>query len=206
MADVTVIHVPADSAARSVGADELAAALAVHANAHGWTLDLRRPGSRGLYWLEPMVEVETDGTRVAFGPLAPGQVDELFDAAGEPDRSHHACLGPVDDIPALACQSRLTFERVGVIEPLALDQYEAHGGLQGLRRAAALSPQQIVDEVKASGLRGRGGAAFPTGIKWQTVLDTQADRKYVVCNADEGDSGCWKAWRSPAWRPARRAA
>jgi len=189
LTDAIVIHVPADSAARSVGADALARAVHAHATKNDWPLDLRRPGSRGLYWLEPLMEVEVDGKRVAFGPLSPAELDGLIDTNGRADPSHRAYLGPVDDIPALARQRRLTFERVGVIEPLALDQYERHGGFGGLRKAAAMSPQEIIDEVKVSGLRGRGGAAFPTGIKWQTVLDTPSEQKYVVCNADEGDSG-----------------
>src|SRR5690606_24100572 len=76
----------------------------------------------------------------------------------------------------------------GVIDPLSLDDYRAHGGLRGLEKAVATTPAQIVQTVTDSGLRGRGGAGFPTGIKWKTVHDAVADRKYIVCNADEGDS------------------
>ena len=95
--------------------------------------------------------------------------------------------GPVEAIPFFASQTRLTFARVGLIDPLDLADYEAHGGLAGLRRALAMTAEEIVGEVKTSGLRGRGGAGFPTGIKWDTVRTAQSDRKYVVCNADEGD-------------------
>ena len=98
-------------------------------------------------------------------------------------------LGHLEDQPYLARQQRLTFARCGIVDPLSVEDYEAHGGYAGLRRALSLEPQAIVDEIKLSGLRGRGGAGFPTGIKWDTVLHAQADRKYVVCNADEGDSG-----------------
>ncbi len=181
--------VPADSAARSVGADELAVALQTAAAQRGLTLDLRRPGSRGLYWLEPLIEIGTEAGRVAFGPLDPAEVGGILTADGDPDVAHPRYLGPTDDIAELACQNRLTFARVGLIEPLDIEAYEAHDGFRGLTNALALSQQEILRTITDSGLRGRGGAAFPTGIKWQTVHDAKADRKYVVCNADEGDSG-----------------
>jgi formate dehydrogenase iron-sulfur subunit len=176
------IWVPRDAAARALGADEVAGALAAEAQRRGIDLTVVRNGSRGMVWLEPLVEVETDGVRIAYGPVAPGDVAALLDG----DLPSH---GPVEAIPFFARQTRLTFARVGLIDPLDLADYEAHGGLAGLRRALGLTPEAIVDEVKASGLRGRGGAGFPTGIKWDTVRLAQADRKYIVCNADEGDSG-----------------
>ena len=142
-----------------------------------------RTGTRGMIWLEPLIEVEVDGVRHGFGPAEPG------DVAGILDGSSPKALGPVEDLDWMQRQTRLTFARVGVIDPLSLADYEGHGGLAGLRRALAMTGQQIVDEVKASGLRGRGGAGFPTGIKWQTVHDADAPQKYIVCNADEGDSG-----------------
>ena len=149
-----------------------------------------RNGSRGLFWLEPMIEVETPKGRFAYGPVTPSDVPELLDSGLlEGCISHPLALGPVDEIEYLARQQRLTFARIGITDPLSLDDYQAHRGFAGLEAALALTPQAIVDEVKASGLRGRGGAAFPTGIKWQTVLDAPADQKYIVCNADEGDSG-----------------
>jgi formate dehydrogenase iron-sulfur subunit len=148
-----------------------------------------RNGSRGLLWLEPMIEVETAAGRVAYGPVAASDVPALL-AAGLLDGGTHALrLGPTREIPYLARQTRLTFERCGVIDPLDLADYERHGGWRGLATAIAMAPAEIIERVTTSGLRGRGGAAFPTGIKWKTVLDTPAPQKYVVCNADEGDSG-----------------
>lgn len=185
MAERIQVSVSADSAARSVGADDVANAIA----GLPLDIDLTRPGSRGLYWLEPMIEVATDQERVAYGPLTTADVAELWDRAGNLNGNHPKRVGPVDRIDYLAQQDRLTFARVGVIEPLDVAAFTATGGWRGLHRAASISPQRIVDEVKASGLRGRGGAAFPTGIKWQTVLDADSDAKYIVCNADEGDSG-----------------
>ena len=114
---------------------------------------------------------------------SPGEIDALLDG------THANRIGRIEDHPFFARQQRFTFARCGVIDPLSLDDYAAHGGWQALDKARALSPQAVVDEVKASGLRGRGGAGFPTGIKWQTVLDTKAPEKFIVCNADEGDSG-----------------
>lgn len=183
------IYVAADTTARSIGADAVAAAVESFAASNDIAMELKRPGSRGLYWLEPMLEVSTDKGRVAFGPVSPTDIASILAADGSLSTEHSAYLGPTEEIELLARQDRLTFARVGVIEPLAIDQYREHGGFEGLSKALQLSSQQIVDAVKESGLRGRGGAAFPTGIKWQTVLDTEASQKYIVCNADEGDSG-----------------
>ncbi|MEY3003235.1 MAG: hypothetical protein RLZZ491_411 [Pseudomonadota bacterium] len=170
------IYVPRDAAARALGADAVAAAF--EALGHR----VIRNGSRGMIWLEPLVEIEQDGVRRAYGAVAPGDVAAIL--AGRVDS-----LGPVEDIPFFARQTRLTFARCGLIDPLDLSDYEAHGGWAGLRRAMALGADGILTEIKASGLRGRGGAGFPTGIKWDTVARATADRKYIVCNADEGDSG-----------------
>jgi formate dehydrogenase iron-sulfur subunit len=185
----TTVYVPRDASARSVGADEVAAAIAARAAAQGIEVRIVRNGSRGMLWLEPLVEVVTPAGRIAYGPVAPGDVDVLFAAGFLEGGIHPLRHGLTDAMPYFARQERLTFARVGLTDPVDLAEYEAHGGLRGLRAAIALRPPQIVEAVLASGLRGRGGAAFPTGIKWKTVLDTAADQKYVVCNADEGDSG-----------------
>ncbi len=176
------IYVPSDSAAKALGADAVAEAIRAEAETRGLDVKLIRTGTRGMIWLEPLVEVDRDGVRMGYGPVGPGDVPALLDGTLDG-------LGPVEEIPFLAKQTRLTFARVGVIDPLSLADYEAHGGLSGLRRAIAMSGEEIVAEVTASGLRGRGGAGFPTGIKWTTVLGAEADQKYIVCNADEGDSG-----------------
>jgi formate dehydrogenase iron-sulfur subunit len=183
------LFVPRDAAA--VGADEVAAALARSIGGAG---NIKRTGSRGLMWLEPLVEVEVGGVRYGLGPVAAGDVPGLVTAglpAGDLGRlaRHPKWLGPVEKIPYFARQTRLTFARCGITDPLSLDDYRAHRGGKGLERAVFLTPAGIVDEVAKSGLRGRGGAGFPTGIKWKTVLDAQSDQKYIVCNADEGDSG-----------------
>ena len=176
------IYVSMDSAAKALGADAVAAAILAEAARLGLSVDLIRTGTRGMVWLEPLVEVDTGAGRLAYGPLTPADVPALL--AGR-----LATLGPVEDIPFFARQTRLTFARCGVIDPLSLADYTAHGGLAGLRRALAMTPAQIVQEVTESGLRGRGGAGFPTGVKWNTVLGAKAAQKYIVCNADEGDSG-----------------
>jgi formate dehydrogenase iron-sulfur subunit len=182
------VYVPADSAAVSVGAEETAAAILIEAEARGLDLKLVRNGSRGLFWLEPLVEVMTSAGRVAYGPVMAEDVPRLMDAlavAGD----HPLCQGPTEEIAYLKNQERLTFARVGVIDPLDLADYEAHGGLAGLRKALIMEPATICEEVTDSGLRGRGGAGFPAGIKWKTVHDQPGPQKYVCCNADEGDSG-----------------
>ncbi|MCO8145433.1 SLBB domain-containing protein [Rhodovulum tesquicola] len=180
------LFLPQDAAALALGADAVAAALSAEARARGIELRLVRTGSRGMIWLEPLLEIERDSVRHGFGPLEVSDTGALF----ESDFSDHPkALGPVEAIPFLARQTRLTFARCGVIDPLDLGAYRAHGGLKGLARARTMAPADIVAEVTESGLRGRGGAGFPTGIKWKTVLEAEGAQKYIVCNADEGDSG-----------------
>lgn len=183
------VYVPRDSSALSLGAELVAVAIGEQAARRGIDLRLVRNGSRGLYWLEPMVEVETPQGRVAYGPVAASGVAALFDAGFTGGGAHPLRLGLTEQIPYLKSQQRLTFARTGIIDPLSLDDYLAHDGYRGLSRALEMTPQQIAGELTASGLRGRGGAGFPAGIKWRTALEAQADQKYVVCNADEGDSG-----------------
>ena len=184
----TAVYVPSDTGACSVGAETVAREIETAIAQHHLDARVVRNGSRGAYAHEPLVEVATAQGRVGFARVAPQQVAELF-RAGIPDARHPLCIGLVDDLPFLRSQQRLTFARAGIIDPLDLNAYRANGGMEGLARALALTPAQIVDEVRRSGLRGRGGAAFPAAIKWQTVLDAAAPTKYVVCNADEGDSG-----------------
>ncbi|QYG01724.1 NADH-quinone oxidoreductase subunit NuoF [Massilia sp. NP310] len=184
------IYVPADSAALALGADDVAATIQCEAERRGIAIDLVRNGTRGLLYLEPLVEVETPGGRIGFGNVDESDVAALFDAGFHDGQStHRLALGLVEQIPYLARQTRLTFARCGVTDPLSLRDYEAHGGYRGLRQAVTMSGADIVAAVTASGLRGRGGAAFPTGIKWNTVLRAPGHQKYIVCNADEGDSG-----------------
>ena len=183
------VFIPSDSAALSVGAERVARAILSEARRRSADIEIVRTGSRGLYWLEPLVEIETPEGRIGYGPVAPEDAPSLFDAGFLSGGSHPKSLGPVDEIPYLARQQRLIFSRCGVIDPLSLSDYRRRGGLKGLERALSLGPKAAVEEVIASGLRGRGGAGFPTGIKWRTTAGVEADRKYVVCNADEGDSG-----------------
>lgn len=178
------IFVPLDSVAVALGADALVAAIQAEAARRGVSVEVVRNGSRGMVWLEPLVEVETGAGRVGFGPMAVADVPGLFGDLS----AHPKSIGLVEDHPWMKGQTRLTFARVGVIDPLSLEDYRAHGGLKGLERAKAMTRAQIVAEVTESGLRGRGGAGFPTGIKWKTVSEAPGDQKYIVCNADEGDS------------------
>jgi len=188
---MTRVFVPRDAAARAVGADCVAAALQHEAEQRGLAIELVRNGSRGLFWLEPMIEVETPAGRIAYGPVTPADVAGLFEADLVSGGAHALRIGRPEEVPFLKRQTRVTFARCGIVDPLSLEDYRAHGGYRGLARAHALGPAGTVQEVTASGLRGRGGAGFPTGIKWQTAADTAADRKYIVCNADEGDSGTY---------------
>ncbi len=185
------VYVPCDAAAVSVGADAVARSIAEEIAARHLNATLVRNGSRGMFWLEPLVEVETPQGRIAYGPFSVDSVAGLFDAGFLEGKPHALQLGPTEEIPFLKRQERLTFARCGITDPLSLSDYVSHGGYRGLERALKLMPETIVEEVTNSGLRGRGGAGFPTGIKWRTVLNTPADQKYIVCNADEGDSGTY---------------
>ncbi len=190
MADGPIrIYLPCDAAAISVGANDVGAAIADEATKLKIDLQIIRNGSRGMLWLEPLIEVETSHGRIAYGPVAAGDVASLFEADFLNGGDHKLAQGPTEEIPYFANQERLTFARCGVIDPLSLESYEAHGGLDGLRNALKMEPAEIVAAVTESGLRGRGGAGFPTGIKWKTALEQQSDEKFICCNADEGDSG-----------------
>ncbi|HEY8159412.1 MAG TPA: NADH-quinone oxidoreductase subunit NuoF [Methylobacter sp.] len=183
------IYVPCDSSAVSLGADRVTAAIAQEAAKRGLDINLIRNGSRGMYWLEPLVEVETAKGRVAYGPVQPVDVSGLFDADFTQGGAHTLSLGLTEELDYFKKQQRLTFARIGKTDPLSLTDYVENGGYRGLKNALAMSQEEIVQAVTDSGLRGRGGAAFPTGIKWKTVLNTASLQKYIICNADEGDSG-----------------
>jgi formate dehydrogenase iron-sulfur subunit len=183
------LYVPGDAAALALGADEVAVAIIQHANKLKLDINIVRNGSRGLFWLEPLVEVVTAQGRIAYGSVTAADVPKLFAADFLQGGKHALRLGDIEAHPYLAKQQRVSLRRVGVVDPRSLDDYLAHGGGKGLAAARAMQPAAIVQQVTDSGLRGRGGAAFPTGIKWKTVLDTSAQQKYIVCNADEGDSG-----------------
>jgi formate dehydrogenase iron-sulfur subunit len=178
-----VVYVPQDAVSRAEGADAVAAAFS-RAGAR-----VIRNGSRGLLWLEPLVEVVVAGERVAYGPVRHEDVASLLEAGVFQGGNHPLRLGNIEESDWMKRQCRVTFRRVGIIDPRSAEDYERHGGLVGLRRALVVAPESVVKEVTDSGLRGRGGAAFPTGVKWKTVLEAKGAQKYIVCNADEGDSG-----------------
>jgi formate dehydrogenase iron-sulfur subunit len=185
------VYIPRDSSALSLGADRTAKAIMGEAHKRGIEIELVRNGSRGLFWLEPLVEVVTDKGRVAYAPVHPKDVESLFDADFLYGGVHELNLGLTDELTWLKQQQRLTFARVGITDPVSLEDYITYDGYKGLKNALKLTGAEIVKAVTDSGLRGRGGAAFPTGIKWNTVLGCKSDQKYIVCNADEGDSGTY---------------
>ena len=183
------VYIPSDTTAAALGANAVVRAVMTAAQRRGVEVRLVRNGSRGLVWLEPLLEIEHDGKRVAFGPVRAREVEALFDSAMRPNAEHALYLGDIEQHDWLRRQQRLTFARCGVTDPLSLDDYLAHGGGRGHLRALQMDAAAIVREVTESGLRGRGGAGFPTGIKWNTVLNAPGAVKHIVCNADEGDSG-----------------
>ncbi|PCJ41477.1 MAG: formate dehydrogenase [SAR86 cluster bacterium] len=186
---MTKIYLPRETTALSLHVEEVILAIRKEATKHDLELQIIRNGSRGAAWLEPLLEIEYEGKRIAYGPIRAADINSLFKAdflhAGE----HELKLGAIDDIPWFKQQQRLTFKRSGNTEALSIDDYRKFNGFAGLEKALKSDKQEIIQTVLDSGLRGRGGAAFPTGIKWQTVADADADCKYIVCNADEGDSG-----------------
>ncbi len=189
MADPYIIYIPQDSAACSVGANEVAEVIVQNARSAGIDVKIIRTGSRGAYWLEPLVEIEANGKRLGYGPVTTANVAALFESRFYEGGENALCIGIVDEHPFFARQERLTFARCGIIDPLDLDAYRRHGGLKGLEKAATMTSEAIVEEMIESGLRGRGGAGFPAGIKWKTALAQSSDQKFICANADEGDSG-----------------
>ena len=183
------LFISRDSGALALGADEVASAFYKAAERKSLKVEIVRTGSRGMYWLEPLVEVERPEGRIGYGPVTAADVESLLDGGMLEGKAHKLSLGLVDDIPFFKRQTRLTFALCGIIDPRSLEEYQAHGGYKGLAKVLGIGPEGTVEEVVNSGLRGRGGAGFPTGIKWRTVAQTKPQQKYIVCNADEGDSG-----------------
>ncbi|MGL5810992.1 MAG: NADH-ubiquinone oxidoreductase-F iron-sulfur binding region domain-containing protein [Nocardioides sp.] len=178
----TVLYVPGDAAAVSVGADEVAAAFAAQP---GTTVI--RNGSRGMLWAEPLVELVTDAGRVGYANVTVADANAVSTRGWDAVRTRS--IGIVDRHPWLIGQTRVSTARVGIVDPASISDYADHGGWAGLRRALAISPADVVATVVESGVRGRGGAGFPAGIKWRTVAEQRAQEKFVCCNFDEGDSG-----------------
>ena len=185
----TRIYVPRETAAVSLGADEVALEIAREAKARSAEIRLVRNGSWGATWMEPLVEVETEGNRIAYANVAPNDVAGLFAAGFLEGGDHERRVGDLMDVPYLADQDRWTYFRCGLIDPLSIDEFMDRTGFAAIRKSFEIGADAVIDAVTESGLRGRGGAAFPTGIKWRTVADTDAEQKYIACNADEGDSG-----------------
>jgi formate dehydrogenase iron-sulfur subunit len=180
---VTRVFIPRDSAALAVGAEAVATALSREAANRGAPIEIIRTGSRGLYWLEPLIEIETPQGRIGYGPLNASDIAPILGAGLLTGAQHDKCIGVVEDHPWLKRQTRITFARCGVVDPLAPYAWT------GLHRARQIGPAATVDSISKSGLRGRGGAGFPAGIKWKTTAEAKGERKYIICNADEGDSG-----------------
>ena len=177
MPESRIVRISDDALARALGADALAEAFARKGH------EVQRTSSWGMHWLEPLVEIEGADGFTGFGPA------NLDDVAAILDGSSDKAIGAVAKHPFIARQQRLTFARAGKTRPTSLEDYEATGGWAGLHRARRIGGAQVVEELIQSGLRGRGGAGFPAGIKWKTVAATPGAQKYIVCNADEGDSG-----------------
>ena len=166
-----IVRISDDAVALACGADAVASAFIAAG------MQVERVSCWGMHWLEPLVEIDGMG----YGPVSVDQVADIIDGTA-------ISLGRIEDHPFIANQTRLTFARAGKTRPLSLEDYYASQGWLGLARAREMGAQATIDTVMTSGLRGRGGAGFPAGIKWQTVAKAEASQKYIVCNADEGDS------------------
>jgi len=185
----TKIFIPRDTASISMGGDEVAIIIEEIAQKEKKEVTIIRNGSWGMSWLEPLIEIEIEGHRVAYGPISETDVIDLFEADFLKGGSHPLKLGNTNDIAYLKNQQRWTFRRCGLIDPASIEDYIKNRGFSGLEIALQKGSSHVLKELEKSGLRGRGGAGFPTAIKWQTVTNAEGDQKYIACNADEGDSG-----------------
>lgn len=183
------IYIPQESTALALGADEIATKITEEATKRGLDIAITRNGSRGMLWAEPLLEVDVEGIRHGYANIDPDNVTSLFDANFLTGGIHPSSLGPVEEVDYLKNQDRVIFARAGLDDPTDINAYQTRDGFSALKKALEMSASDITEEVFASGLRGRGGAGFPTGIKWRTVMAAQADEKHIVANADEGDSG-----------------
>jgi formate dehydrogenase iron-sulfur subunit len=173
----TRLYLSNDTSSLAAGAGRLADAWRDHPE-----IQLIHTSSRGAFFLEPMVERDTPSGREAWFNVVPDDLARIVGGVGGT---------PIAEMPFLQQQTRFTFANFGITEPLALEEYQSRGGLKGLAAAQSLSPEAIIEELRISRLRGRGGAAFPVWKKWQIAQQARSEQKYVVANADEGDAGTY---------------
>jgi hypothetical protein len=196
------VFIPRDSTALAAGADATAQAIAAQARARKLNIDIVRTGSRGLFWLEPMVEVETAKGRIGYGPIGADDATTLFDSGFLTGGAHAKALGLVEEIPFLKQQQRLVFARCGMIDPLSLEDYRRHGGLSALsarlpwgrkrRSTKSWLPACAVAAARDSRPGSNGApsrAPTPSTNMWSaTLTKATAALSPTAC--------CWKATRS----------
>ncbi|MBO5781281.1 MAG: NADH-quinone oxidoreductase subunit NuoF [Opitutales bacterium] len=167
-------------------------------------VDLVETGCIGLCYAEPLVEIRSaNSPSVLYSKVSPKDVEKLVNShliGGEPvkekavgvmDDKPFKDIAPFKEHPMVALQKRIVLRNCGVIDPTSFSHYLARGGYKGLERSLSMTQDEVIEEMKLSGLRGRGGAGFPTGVKWSFAKASQNDVKYVICNADEGDPGAF---------------
>lgn len=200
------VMVGAATCGRAAGALDVISAFKSELKAQGLEndVDVVETACIGLCYAEPLVEVRRAGEpSVLYSRVSPKDVGKLVKehlVEGNPvaskaeavmSDSEYMGIKPFSQHPMIALQKRIVLRNCGVIDPSSFEHYLARGGYKGIERAFSMSPEEVIEEMKASGLRGRGGAGFPTGVKWGFARASKSDEKYIICNADEGDPGAF---------------
>jgi NADH-quinone oxidoreductase subunit F len=185
----------------SAGAKQVYEKLEAILETNPGAFELSGTGCIGMCYREPLIEIRSGGERTIYGGVTEELAEEIFNShvKGGKILEEHVALGVAEEkigsgseIEFQDQQEKIVLRNCGTIDPESIVEYEKAGGYAGVKKALLeMTPEGIVDEMKASGLRGRGGAGFPTGLKWSFAAGYEADQKYVVCNADEGDPGAF---------------
>ncbi|GAB4173338.1 MAG: NADH-quinone oxidoreductase subunit NuoF [Calditrichia bacterium] len=182
----------------AAGAKKVYEALESYITEKNVPIELDKTGCIGMCYREPLIEFRTKDQEkgVIYGDVTPDMAIQLLETFVADQPLPDTNVVKAEDKPAeeegfYKNQIRIVLRNAGIIDPEKIDDYKDKDGFQGLERALSMSPEQVIEEVKQSGLRGRGGAGFPTGLKWQFARGSKGDEKYVICNADEGDPGAF---------------
>ncbi len=205
-----LIHMGMGTCGRAAGAGDVLSAVERTLERISPHARILKVGCIGMCYLEPLMAVRKPGKPfIYYGNLTPKKAEQVLSSYvgdDDPQTKSAVCtlsegstngngtvdgIPPFSDLPMIRPQVRIALRNCGLIDPENIDEYVARGGYAGLHRALSMDPEEVIEEVKRSGLRGRGGAGFPTGVKWGFARKSPGKDKYIICNADEGDPGAF---------------